>query len=162
MLGRNFRFDRRCHMPIARSSHPGPGTIAVRYALFALAATAANLGAQRAVLALWNHPLSFFMAMVVGTAVGLAVKYVLDKRWIFYDQAVGLKANSRKFALYTVMGIGTTAIFFAFETAAWLIGGTDFARECGAVTGLAIGYATKYILDRKYVFSQSAHAECSA
>jgi putative flippase GtrA len=50
------------------------------------------------------------------------------------------------------MGVVTTAIFWATETAFWLIGGTDLWRETGAVLGLSVGYLVKYELDRRYVF----------
>jgi putative flippase GtrA len=50
------------------------------------------------------------------------------------------------------MGVVTTAIFWVAETAFWLTWGTDLAREAGAVIGLSIGYVTKYLLDRRYVF----------
>ncbi len=91
--------------------------------------------------------------MVTGTAIGLVVKYLLDKRWIFDDRATGLAAHGRRFSLYTAMGLVTTAIFWATETAFWLTWGTHLAREVGAVLGLAVGYWVKYHLDRRFVFA---------
>ena len=41
-------------------------------------------------------------------------------------------------------------------TGFWLIWRTEFAREAGAVIGLSIGYVTKYLLDRRYVFRDEA------
>lgn len=137
------------------SARPTGTALAVRYAAFAVVATVANLGAQRLVLAVspLDPALSFTAALLTGTGVGLVVKYVLDKRYIFYDGATGLAAHSRRFSLYTAMGIVTTLIFWGTETAFWLIWQTDLAREAGAVLGLAIGYSVKYWLDRAYVFS---------
>jgi putative flippase GtrA len=136
------------------SAPPRGKALVLRYAGFAAVATVANLGAQRAVLATGDTetPTLFVVAMGIGTAVGLMVKYVLDKRWIFYDRTAGAKAQSAQFALYTAMGLVTTAIFWVTETAFWMIWGTDLAREIGAVLGLSVGYITKYLLDRRYVF----------
>lgn len=134
--------------------------MALRYAGFAVIATIANLGAQRLVLA-GADPAGtqrFVLAMGVGTAVGLVVKYLLDKRWIFYDRTAGVRAQGAQFALYTAMGLVTTAIFWVTETAFWLVWGTDAAREIGAVLGLGVGYVTKYLLDRRYVFRAAGGA----
>ncbi len=132
--------------------------LVLRYGAFAVLATLANLGAQRLVLAGGETPLWFAAAVVVGTALGLIVKYLLDKRWIFGDPATGLRAHGRKFGLYTAMGLVTTAIFWATETAFWLGFGTHAARETGAVLGLALGYVVKYQLDRRYVFDAPSEA----
>jgi len=126
--------------------------LVVRYALFAVLATLANLGMQRAVLAAVPGDMGFAIAVLAGTAVGLVLKYLLDKRWIFDDRTTGLANHSRKFGLYTAMGIVTTLIFWGTETAFWLTWRTDLMRETGAVIGLAIGYTIKYELDRRYVF----------
>jgi putative flippase GtrA len=125
-------------------------TIALRYLIFAVIATIANLGVQRLVLAGGDG--WFVWAVLAGTAVGLVIKYLLDKRWIFFDTSTGTAAHARKFTLYTVMGLLTTAIFWGMETAFWLIYSTDAMRELGAIIGLTIGYVVKYWLDRKYVF----------
>ncbi len=130
-------------------------TLILRYSAFAVLATLANLGMQRVVLAWDNSTFGFALAVFCGTLVGLVIKYVLDKRWIFGDTAKGLKENGQKFTLYTAMGIITTAIFWATETAFWLIWQTDMMREIGAVLGLAVGYVVKYKLDRRYVFTDS-------
>ena len=125
----------------------------LRYAAFALIAMLVNLGAQRAVLALHAPGAGFAAALVTGTALGLVVKYVLDKRWIFFDRATGLGAHGRRFSLYTGMGLVTTLLFWGTETAFWTIGRTEALRETGAVLGLVAGYALKYALDRRYVFT---------
>ncbi|ALG89687.1 MULTISPECIES: GtrA family protein [Actibacterium] len=130
----------------------------LRYAAFAVLATLANLGAQRAVLGLAGGGTGFALAVAVGTAAGLVVKYLLDKRWIFADRSTGLKAHGRKFTLYTAMGLVTTMIFWGAETAFWLTWKTDAMREAGAVLGLAVGYVVKYNLDRRFVFADVARA----
>jgi putative flippase GtrA len=122
-----------------------------RYILFCVIATLANLAAQRVVLGLGDETV-LWGAILVGTGVGLVVKYLLDKRWIFYDQTTGAAAQGRQFGLYTAMGIVTTAIFWATEAGFWMIWRTDLAREAGAVLGLTIGYSVKYWLDKRFVF----------
>jgi len=121
--------------------------------MFAVLATIANLGAQRIVLALNDSGYAFALAVFVGTAVGLVLKYILDKRWIFYDTTKGAAVHGKKFTLYTLMGVVTTLIFWGSETTFWLVWKTDIMREIGAVLGLMVGYVVKYNLDRRYVFN---------
>ena len=128
-------------------------TLVLRYAAFAVIAMGANLAIQKAVFQFGNTGALFVLALGAGTIVGLVVKYMLDKRWIFYDFASGVKNHSRKFTLYTAMGIVTTAMFWGTETAFWLIWRTDVMRELGAVIGLTVGYVVKYNLDRRFVFT---------
>lgn len=128
-------------------------TLVLRYAAFAVIATAANLTTQRAVLQSGDTAAHFAAAVGLGTLTGLIIKYLLDKRWIFYDLATGIQCHSRKFSLYLAMGIVTTTIFWGTETAFWLIWQTDIMRELGAVIGLAVGYIVKYTLDRWFVFT---------
>lgn len=129
--------------------------LVLRYGGFAVLATIANLGAQRLVLALIEGTLGYGLAVFTGTAVGLVLKYVLDKKWIFFDQSSGLGTHTRKFSLYTLMGVVTTLIFWGSETAFWWIWQTHAMRELGAVIGLAVGYLVKYNLDRRFVFSST-------
>jgi putative flippase GtrA len=127
----------------------------LRYALFAVIATVANLGVQRLVLRLGDETLVYMAAVFLGTLVGLVIKYVLDKRWIFFDAGTGLRQHGAKFGLYTVMGLVTTTIFWGAETAFWLVWHTAAMRELGAVLGLAVGYVVKYQLDRRFVFTDA-------
>ena len=128
-------------------------TLILRYAAFAVVATIANLATQRLVLQFGDTAGYFAAAVGAGTIVGLVIKYILDKRWIFYDLETGVKNHGRKFSLYTAMGLITTAIFWGTETAFWLIWQTDMMRELGAVLGLSVGYVVKYNLDRRFVFT---------
>lgn len=130
-------------------------TLLIRYTAFAVLATLANLATQRVVLGISDGPAGFAAAIFLGTLVGLVLKYALDKRWIFDDRSTGIAAHSRKFGLYTAMGIVTTAIFWGTETAFWLIWRSDIMRELGAVLGLAVGYIIKYRLDRRFVFTEA-------
>ena len=125
----------------------------VLYILFALIATLGNLGVQRISLTLFDE-LGLIFAIGMGTLMGLIIKYILDKRWIFGDLTVGISDNSRKFALYSAMGVSTTLIFWASETLFWWIWRSDYMREIGAILGLSIGYFIKYHLDRTFVFDR--------
>jgi len=134
-------------------------TLVLRYAFFAALATLANLATQRLVLWFGDSSTLFALAVGAGTLVGLVLKYVLDKRWIFEDMSAGVKAHGKTFSLYTAMGIVTTAIFWSTETAFWLVWQTDMMRELGAVIGLSIGYVAKYNLDRRFVFTDARLAQ---
>ena len=122
------------------------------YVLFAILATAANLGVQRYVFSLGDGNFVFSSAIILGTFVGLLLKFILDKRWIFLDYSTGLMVNGHKFSIYAAMGVITTAIFWCLETVFWINWGTEFMREVGAILGLAVGYTIKYFLDVRYVF----------
>jgi len=131
-----------------------PWELILRYSAFAVIATLANLAAQRLVLATYGrYDGGLFIAIFIGTAVGLVVKYLLDKRWIFFDTSKGAKAHGERFSRYTLTGVFTTAIFWGMETAFWYIWLTDTMREVGAVIGLAIGYIVKFQLDKRFVFA---------
>ncbi|MDU8912342.1 GtrA family protein [Aestuariicoccus sp. MJ-SS9] len=125
-------------------------SLILRYAGFAALATLANLGAQR--LVLWLDDGWFVPALMFGTAVGLVLKYALDKTWIFHDAPRPWRDEGRVFTLYTATGIGTTLLFWGFETAFWMIWQTHPMRELGALIGLALGYLVKFNLDRRFVF----------
>ncbi len=131
-------------------------SLLVLYVVFAVIATVANLLTQRFILFMNDGAVGFAIAIFMGTLIGLVIKYFLDKRWIFRDLTTGTAANGKKFALYSAMGIVTTAIFWITETAFWLHWRTDMMRELGAVIGLMIGYTVKYQLDRRFVFTDSA------
>ena len=129
-------------------------TLILRYSAFAVIATLVNLATQELVLVLAGARMDVWVAVAVvaGTGTGLVVKYLLDKHWIFDDQSAAI---GQQFALYTVMGIATTGIFWGSVALAWTIWGTDAARISGAIAGLSIGYVTKYMLDRRYVFTDA-------
>lgn len=130
-------------------------SLTLRYVTFAVIAVLANLATQRVVFLAGESGLWFSLALGAGTLAGLVVKYVLDKRWIFFDRTRGAAARGRQFGLYTLMGVATTLIFWVTETTFWLVWSTDMARELGAVLGLSIGYMTKYQLDRRFVFRKA-------
>jgi putative flippase GtrA len=133
-------------------------TLALHYGAFALLATTANLGTQSAILAIDDKAVVYYLALAAGTGIGLVVKYILDKRWIFADSSTGVAAHAQRFSLYTLMGVFTTLIFWGTETLFWFTWHSHEARVTGALLGLGIGYFVKYQLDRRFVFSSDAPA----
>ena len=124
-----------------------------RYIAFAVVATLANLGVQEIVIRLAPvAPLT--LSILAGTAAGFALKYILDKRFVFEDGFDGHAREAQKVALYGAFSVVTTLIFWGFEVGFWTVWGTDAAKYTGAVIGLAIGYAAKFALDRTFVFRE--------
>jgi putative flippase GtrA len=126
--------------------------LAINYAIFALIATVANIGAQDLVIRTYTGAFSILASVIVGTGVGLIVKYILDKHYIFRFHAHSIAHDTRTFALYTLMGLATTVVFWGFEFGFHHIFETKEMRYLGGIIGLAIGYLTKYHLDKRYVF----------
>jgi putative flippase GtrA len=126
--------------------------LALTYALLAMIATATNIGAQDLTVRLYSGTYAVLLSVAVGTGVGLIVKYVLDKRYIFRFRAKNVAHDSRTFVLYTLMGLATTVIFWGFEFGFNAVFQTKEMRYLGGIIGLAIGYLTKYHLDKRFVF----------
>ena len=128
-------------------------TVPLRYVLFAGVSMLANLATQEVVFRL--APVAALAASILaGTAAGFAVKYVLDKNWIFYDDYTSHRDEVRKVTLYGLFSVFTTLIFWGFEVTFWLIWRSDAAKYAGAILGLAIGYCIKFALDQRFVFRQ--------
>lgn len=135
-----------------RSNGWGAAGLAARYAAFAVIASAANIAAQWLSSMLYAERFEFYVALVNGTLVGLVVKYVLDRRWIFHDRTRTLRGHTARFTLYSLTGVFTTGVFWATEIAFAAMGDAPWLRYAGAAVGLAIGYALKYRLDKRFVF----------
>ena len=127
-------------------------SIPIKYAFFALVATLTNIGTQYLCLRIYHDKYSLYLAMLFGTFAGLIVKYILDKKYIFYFDVRTIAEDTRKFILYSVTGVFTTLIFWGFEVAFNFLFSFDGAKYIGAIIGLAIGYLSKYKLDKKHVF----------
>ena len=129
--------------------------IVVIYSLFAAIAIAANLATQAVVDWIDPTPFRFWTALVAGTGVGLVVKYLLDKQYVF--EAHHLKDASdigKSFLRYAATGLLTTGVFWGLQIAFhhgfpnWTT-----AKYVGGGIGLIIGYVWKYRLDRQFTFS---------
>lgn len=126
--------------------------LAFKYAVFAVIATVLNLLTQYLSLVIYSKSYSLYIAMFFGTLAGLVVKYILDKKYIFYYIQKNKIDDSQKFILYSLMGVVTTFIFWGFEIGFDYIFESESAKYIGAVIGLSIGYMVKYFLDKNFVF----------
>lgn len=126
----------------------------IRYGLCAVAAVILNLAAQDVVLWKLHGQSGLIVALIVGTITGLVAKYLLDKRWIFFNTSTGPAAHTRLFSLYSVTGVLTTALFWATEAGFNALTPDGRWRSFGAIVGLTFGYFIKYRLDRQFVFSE--------
>lgn len=128
----------------------------ILYIIFALLATAANILSQDLTLHVYTGAYSIFLSVMVGTGVGLVLKYWLDKRFIFRFRTRDAMHDSQTFILYTLTGVLTTAVFWGFEFGFDHIFQTREMRYLGGVIGLMIGYFAKYQLDKRLVFQGGA------
>ena len=135
--------------------------IAVLYTLFAVVSTAINIGSQMVSIWVYEGPLSVEISILVGTVMGLPLRYFLEKRYIFNFTSKNIVHDGKLFIFYSVMGVITTLIFWGTEYAFHLIYDTDFMRYLGGIIGLSIGFYVKYQLDKKYVFVNSANEAVS-
>ena len=126
--------------------------IIFKYTWFAVIATATNIFCQDISIRIYDGRYGVFIAVAVGTAVALPVKYFLDKRYIFRFQITDVFHDTRIFFLYSSMGLITTAVFWVFEFSFHFIFESKEYRYLGGLIGLIIGYFAKYHLDKKYVF----------
>ena len=130
-----------------------------KYAFFALIATITNILCQDAIHRLHLGHYDLYLSMSGGTLAGLWLKYLLDKKYIFFFKTHSRIQNGQKFVLYSLMGVLTTCLFWGIEII------FDFAfesikmRYAGAVIGLGLGYAIKYRLDKRFVFVPSTEAK---
>ena len=132
-------------------------SLTLRYTLFAALATVANLLIQEIILDLMGRKTGvLYVAMAAGTMVGLYLKYLLDKRYIFAFRTRDVSHDMRTFMLYATTGAFTTIIFWGFELSFYHAFGTHVWRNIGAIIGLAIGYWLKYQLDRRFAFSPAS------
>ena len=126
--------------------------IAVLYSLFAVLSTAINIGSQMLSIWIYKGPLAVEISILVGTAMGLPLRYFLEKRYIFNFTSKNLVHDGKLFFFYSAMGVITTLIFWGTEYAFHLIYDNDFMRYLGGIIGLSIGFYVKYQLDKRYVF----------
>jgi len=126
--------------------------LAIKYSIFAVISILFNLLFQWISFLFYSEWGSLYVAMCIGTLAGLVAKYILDKKFIFYHEVKDKKDDAKKFALYSLMGVFTTIIFWGTEIAFDTLSEDPNAKYIGAVIGLSIGYVIKYFLDKKYVF----------
>jgi putative flippase GtrA len=94
------------------------------------------------------------LSVLVGTAAGIPIKYILEKKYVFDFKTDNLGHDTRLFILYGFMGVFTTAVFWGIEFAFHHLFDTDAMRYLGGTIGLTIGSYIKYHLDKRFVFKQ--------
>lgn len=126
--------------------------ITVLYTLFASFSIIINILAQ--VLSVWVYVGQFYIevSILIGTATGLPLRYILEKKYIFAFKSKNLIHDSKLFFIYTLMSVFTTLIFWITEYSFHFIFDTDTMRYFGGIIGLGIGFYIKYHLDKKFVF----------
>lgn len=129
-----------------------PAHIAVIYALVSGATAIVNLMAQAVSMRLYAGLHAIELSVLVGTAVGLPLKYVLEKAYVFRFKADGLRHDSFLFVFYAFMGVFTTAIFWGIEFAFHFLFAQESMRYLGGAIGLGLGSWIKYKLDKRFVF----------
>jgi putative flippase GtrA len=127
-------------------------SLAAKYAFFAAVATAANIATQYLSLSLYSDVYGLYLAMAFGTLAGLFLKYLLDRKYIFYYRRKDIADDMKTFVLYSCMGVFTTICFWAFEIGFNVMFARSSAKYIGAVVGLTFGYVMKYRLDKRFVF----------
>lgn len=127
--------------------------IAILYSFFAVLSTTINIISQ--ILTIWVYKGLFAIeiSILVGTSMGLPLRYFLDKRYIFDFISKNLVHDGKLFIFYSAMSVITTLIFWGTEYTFHLIYDTNFMRYLGGILGLSIGFYIKYQLDKKYVFA---------
>ena len=116
------------------------------YFLFALLSTFVNIIGQHIFL---NYYENLFLAVIVGSAVALFFKYILDSSIVFDGKK---QINLETFFRYASIGACITPIIWVVEVIFLNIFGTVFMRDVGAFLGIALAYYIKYEMDRRYVF----------
>ncbi len=134
----------------------GTARLAVLYSLLALMAIAVNIGCQALVIWLYQGMYAIQLSVLVGTAAGLPVKYVLEKRHIFGFESKSLVHDGQTFMLYTFMGVFTTALFWGIEYAFHVAFQNNGMRYLGGAVGLTVGNIVKYHLDKHLVFRKDS------
>jgi putative flippase GtrA len=123
-----------------------------KYAVFAGISIGSNLGSQWVTGAIYDGPFRVYAMLAVGTGIGLVVKNLLDKRYIFFFEAHNVGHDAWTFLRYVAMGVITTAIFWGSELLFHTVFTDPKMLYVGGLVGLLIGYTTKFFLDRKWVF----------
>ena len=120
------------------------------YILFAFLATILNLTSQYLILSI---NINLYIAILIGTLVGLLTKYILDKNFIFNYKPKNRIHDIKKFFLYSLSGFFTTLIFWSVELSFHFLFKYEVAKYIGGLIGLSIGYFLKFNVDRKYIFN---------
>ncbi|AMO24430.1 GtrA family protein [Ramlibacter solisilvae] len=130
--------------------------IAITYAAIAVIASAVNLAFQFVSTRLYAGLYATALSVAVGTLAGLPVKYMLEKRHIFEFRANSLVHEGETFLVYSILGVGTTLVFWGVEFSFDALFASEAMRYVGGALGLTAGHVMKYQLDKHFVFCRPA------
>ena len=122
------------------------------YCLFAIFSMLVNICSQLISIFLYQGIYMIEVSILIGTLMGLPLRYLLEKRYIFSYQSKNIRHDGELFILYVLMGIITTIIFWVTEYTFHKLFDNAFLRYLGGFIGLSIGFYIKYRLDKKFVF----------
>jgi len=88
-------------------------------------------------------------------AVGITyiIKFLLDKYIVFKKKGGKLKDTSEEFLKYFIFAVLTTLLNIGIQFIMTNFLGTPL--EISIIVALSIGYGTKFVLDRKFVFNKT-------
>jgi len=132
-----------------------PRFLIIKYTIFATLSITGNLGSQYISDLILESKFDVYISLFIGTGVGLIIKYILDKKYIFFHKTDSIHSDVKTFLLYTAMGVITTGIFWGIELFFHYFFVHKGSKFLGGFLGLLIGYSSKYFLDRKLVFRGS-------
>jgi len=114
-----------------------------------------NFGSNEFIHAVYCSTNPYNMPELIGSilAVGITylIKFFLDKYIVFKRRGSKLKETSKEFIKYFFFAILTTLENIGIQFLLTNFGKTPL--ELSFIIALAIGYITKFFLDRKYVFT---------
>ena len=114
-----------------------------------------NFGDYELILMFYCSKDPYNMPELVGSiiAVGITyiIKFILDKFVVFQNKVIQLKETSKEFLKYFGFAILTTLENIGIQFLMTNFIGTPL--EISMVVALIIGYITKFLLDRTYVFN---------
>jgi len=91
---------------------------------------------------------------MVAVGVTYIVKFILDKFLVFKRTSMEIKEASEEFFKYFVFAIITTIENIGIQFLLTNFVGTPL--EISMIVALTLGYLTKFVLDRKYVFNKGS------
>ena len=125
--------------------------IFIPYVIIVAVSSGLNMLSQSLVL---RTSQNIILSMMVGTTVGLVVKYNLDRIIIFkYKKPDGQK-SFHTFVLYCSVSVFTTLLFWGVELFFHKFVDIPHSYIVGGFLGLALGNTAKYFLDKKFVFKR--------
>jgi hypothetical protein len=111
-----------------------------------------NMGVQIFRLFACKAPYLVKLSVLIGRGPVLALRYLLESRYIFASKRYIIFHDWNLFVRYSFMGILTTASLGGIEFAFHLIFTTKTIRYVGGLSGMAMVFNVEYQLDKKYMF----------